>query len=126
HVDLMRRASGRRPCRPDAISGEVAAAKARSMFAAKHRGRDYTGSLGMKGGRTTPEPKPGQDGDFDDAVTGSISKRDRNALKAIAGEDGDFDDNDAEVTTGSITPKPLPTLVPPKTRSTSVFRDNPP
>jgi hypothetical protein len=126
HVDLMRRASGRRPCRPDAIPGEVAAAKARSMYAAKH-GRDYTGSIGLKGGRTTPESKAGNDGDFDDdAVTGSISKRDRSALKAIAGEDGDFDDSDAEVTTGSITPRPLPTLVPPKTRSNSVFRDNPP
>ena len=33
HVDLMRRASGRRPCRPDAIPGEVAAAKARSVYA---------------------------------------------------------------------------------------------
>jgi len=59
-------------------------------------------------------------------VTGSISKRDRNALKAIAGEDGDFDDDDAEVTTGSITPRPLPTLVPSKTKSISLFRDNPP
>jgi len=59
HVDLMRRASGRRPCRPDAISGEVAAAKARSMYAAKH-GREYTGSIGAKGGRMTPESKARQ------------------------------------------------------------------
>ena len=44
HVDLMRRESGRHPCRPDAIPGEVAAAKARSMFAAKH-GPAYTGSI---------------------------------------------------------------------------------
>src|SRR6185312_2845380 len=49
HVDLMRRESGRHPCRPDAIPGEVAAAKARSMFAAKH-GPAYTGSI------PTPEP----------------------------------------------------------------------
>jgi hypothetical protein len=111
HVDLMRRASGRRPCRPDAISGEVAAAKARSMYAGK-RGRDYTGSIAGKGD-----------------TTGSISAKDRNALKAIAGEDGDFDD-DEEVTTGSIgpmhTPSPLPTFVPSKTTRSSVFRDVPP
>jgi len=35
HVDLMRRASGRTPCRPNAIPGEVAAAKARAHYAAK-------------------------------------------------------------------------------------------
>ena len=33
HVDLMRRASGDRPCRPEAMSGEVAAAKARAVYA---------------------------------------------------------------------------------------------
>lgn len=109
HVDLMRRASGRRPCRPDAISGEVAAAKARSMFAGKRNNRDYTGSIGGKG-----------------ETTGSISQRDRNALMAIAGEDGEFDE-DEEVTTGSITKAPpLPTFVPSKTRSLSLFRDVPP
>src|SRR3569833_3317022 len=35
HVDLMRRASGRTPCRPNAIPGEVAAAKARTHYAAR-------------------------------------------------------------------------------------------
>ena len=44
HVDLMRRASGRRPCRPDAIPGEVAAAKARAGYAARHNPA-YTGSI---------------------------------------------------------------------------------
>jgi hypothetical protein len=44
HVDLMRRDSGRHPCRPDAISGEAAAAKARATYAAKH-GPAYTGSI---------------------------------------------------------------------------------
>lgn len=115
HVDLMRRASGRRPCRPDAIPGEVAAAKARSMYAGKRGRGDYTGSIGK--------------GD----TTGSISAKDRNALKAIAGEDGEFDD-DEEVTTGSIGPAhtpssslwSLPTFVPPKTSKSSVFRDVPP
>ncbi len=107
HVDLMRRASGRRPCRPDAIPGDVVAARARAVYAAKHGGRDYTGAIGDK----TPKgkvAKPGEDGEFDD-VTGSISKRDRDAIKAIAGEDGDFDDDD-EVTTGSVSgwPRPMP------------------
>jgi hypothetical protein len=113
HVDLMRRANGRRPCRPDAIPGEVAAAKARSMYAGK-RGRDTTGSIGGKFGGM---------GD----TTGSISTKDRNALSAIAGEDGDFDDDD-DVTTGSIapTPAPLPTFVPSKMSRPPVFRDVPP
>jgi hypothetical protein len=111
HVDLMRRASGRRPCRPDAISGDVAAAKARSMYAGKRGRGDYTGSIGGKG-----------------ETTGSISAKDRNALSAIAGEDGEFDD-DEEVTTGSIGPMhtpSLPTFVPPKTSRSQVFRDVPP
>jgi hypothetical protein len=111
HVDLMRRASGRRPCRPDAIPGDVVAAKARAVYAAKHGGRDYTGSISgktMRGKVATP----GEDGEDD--VTGSISSKDRNALKAIAGEDGDFDDDD-EVTTGSISGWPRP--MPPKPKS---------
>ena len=37
HVDLMRRASGDRPCRPEAMSGEVAAAKARATYAGRQR-----------------------------------------------------------------------------------------
>ena len=97
HVDLMRRASGRRPCRPDAIPGDVVAARARAVYASKHGGKDYTGAIGDR----TPKGKvarPGEDGEDD--VTGSISSRDRNALKAIAGEDGEFDDD--EMTTGSV------------------------
>ena len=45
HVDLMRRASGRRPCRPDAIPGDVVAAKARAVYAARHGAPAYTGSV---------------------------------------------------------------------------------
>ncbi len=109
HVDLMRRASGRRPCRPEAIPGDVVAAKARAVYASKQRNRDYTGSIGgkMRGKVATP----GDDGEDD--VTGSISSKDRNALKAIAGEDGEFDDDD-EVATGSITGWPRPMPVKPK------------
>lgn len=113
HVDLMRRASGRRPCRPDAIPGEVAAAKARSMYAGKRGRGDYTGSIS----------------DAKTGTVGAISQRDRNALSTIAGEDGEFDD-DEEVTTGSITPMrasaPLPTFVPSKASRSQVFRDVPP
>jgi hypothetical protein len=75
HVDLMRRESGRHPCRPDAIPGEVAAAKARSMYAAKQRGPAYTGSIAAKARDTEPLAVPGQDGYVageDDDDTGSI------------------------------------------------------
>jgi hypothetical protein len=71
HVDLMRRASGRTPCRPNPIPGEVAAAKqAQKSKYANHRN--------------------------DRMVTGSISGKDANksARHAIAGEDGEFDDED--------------------------------
>jgi len=59
HVDLMRRASGRHPCRPDAVPGEVAAAKARSLYAAKHNPA-YTGSITAQAGGTPAVP--GADG----------------------------------------------------------------
>jgi len=59
HVDLMRRASGRRPCRPDAIPGEVAAAKARAVYAARHNPA-YTGSI--TAAATGTAAIPGADG----------------------------------------------------------------
>jgi Extensin-like protein C-terminus len=45
HVDLMRRRPGYRPCRPDAIPGEVVAARVRAHYAAHHRAPAYTGSI---------------------------------------------------------------------------------
>jgi hypothetical protein len=63
HVDLMRRASGRRPCRPDAVPGEVVAARVRAHYA--NRAPSYTGSIPRK----TPsigDLIAGQDGEFDD------------------------------------------------------------
>ena len=66
HVDLMRRESGRHPCRPDAISGEVAAAKARATYAAKQHGPAYTGSIGSND--KLPVAVPGADGIADDKV----------------------------------------------------------
>jgi len=68
HVDLMRRADGRRPCRPDAIPGDVAAARARARYAAKHpftTGSIVAGHLTL-GGKPM-EAVPGADGyDEDD------------------------------------------------------------
>jgi hypothetical protein len=67
HVDLMRRASGNHPCRPEAIPGEVAAAQARARYANKH-GPLITGSLAKKLpalGKMI-EAIPGEDGDDDD------------------------------------------------------------
>jgi hypothetical protein len=62
HVDLMRRASGRRPCRPTAIPGQVAAARALQRSKYAHRGRDgdITSSIG---GKTAIA---GEDGEFED------------------------------------------------------------
>jgi len=73
HVDLMRRASGRRICEPSAIAGEVAAARAGGRFATQRYGD-----------RSDP------------AVTGSIASRprrreaaedDERRPSAVAGED---------------------------------------
>ena len=52
HVDLMRRASGRRICEPAAIPGEVVADRARSHYAAQHNGDPgTTGSITTKARR---------------------------------------------------------------------------
>jgi hypothetical protein len=49
HVDLMRRAGGRRVCEPGAISGEVVAARARAHYAAQHPSDPgVTGSIKSK------------------------------------------------------------------------------
>jgi hypothetical protein len=64
HVDLMRRASGNHPCRPDAIRGEDVAAKARAVYASKHRGPAYTGSLPTNPASGNPPfAVPGEDGE---------------------------------------------------------------
>ncbi len=73
HVDLMRRPSGERPCRPEAISGEVAAAKARAVYA-RQRGPAFTGAF-RKNIQTSRSPAavPGEDGyllDADDVLLG--------------------------------------------------------
>jgi hypothetical protein len=106
HVDLMRRESGRRPCRPDAIPGEVVAARARAVYAAHQRGPAYTGSIASKAAKDkAPVAIPGEDGyvadEDDDAPTGSITARPAKSNEAVPGADGEFDDD----VTGSI-PEP--------------------
>jgi len=75
HVDLMHHYNGRHICEPSAIPGEVAAAKARSQYAARHDGERYrdagvTGSIRAqkRGGEakaedddSLPEATPGAD-----------------------------------------------------------------
>jgi hypothetical protein len=107
HVDLMRRASGRRPCRPDAIPGEVVAARARAVYASKQHGPAYTGSIATRAASDkTPVAIPGEDGyvanEDDDAPTGSISASPVKSNAAVPGADGEFDDD----VTGSIPAKP--------------------
>jgi hypothetical protein len=96
HVDLMRRASGDRPCRPEAMTGEVAAAKARAAYASRQRGPAYTG-VARTNTRTTRFPKaiPGEDG-LDDILIDMQSRR------------GPTRGNDI---TGAIAPASAPTLV---------------
>jgi hypothetical protein len=69
HVDLMRHYDSRHICEPTAIPGEVAAARARSQFAARHYGDpNVTGSI-----RTRPHKSDdaAEDGDsLPDAVPG--------------------------------------------------------
>jgi hypothetical protein len=106
HVDLMRRSSGNHPCRPNAIPGEVVAAKARAVYASRQRGPAYTGSVSTKAASgNQPFAIPGEDGyvadeDGDAMVTGSIAAVPKKAQPAVPGADGEFDD--APEVAGSI------------------------
>ncbi len=62
HVDLMRRASGRHPCRPDAVRGEIVAAKARAHYANRRLSPPYTGSMRARGLALLPQTAAGEDG----------------------------------------------------------------
>lgn len=76
HLDLMRRRPGYRPCRPTAIKGEIVAARARAVYASRHRSPAYTGSIASKtAGETGPDAVAGADGEAngdDDDTTGSL------------------------------------------------------
>ena len=127
HVDLMRRKNGRRPCRPRAIKGEVVAARARAVYASKHGGAIYTGSIASQSSsqsssKALPQAVPGADGlddeDGDDSVTGSIptlgstsaSAKTKTEAKTGAktaystepGADGEFDADDVTGSIGSV------------------------
>jgi hypothetical protein len=97
HVDLMHRREGYRPCRPDAVRGEVVAARARAVYAAKHGTPGYTGSISkISKARRMPVAVPGEDGyvkDSDDDVTGSIGAVHRSGKEI----DHDFDAEQASV-----------------------------
>ena len=70
HVDLMRRASGRRICEPGAVSGDVVAARVRGHYAGNHDG--ITGSIpASHGARRVPYSAYGnEDRNLPDAVPG--------------------------------------------------------
>ncbi len=96
HVDLMHRRAGYRPCRPDAIPGEVVAARARAVYAAKHGAPAYTGSI-TKASKL-PIAVPGEDGyvaDADSDVTGSIA-----GAKKAAAIEPDFEEELEPVSPG--------------------------
>ena len=100
HVDLMRRASGRHPCRPDAVPGEVVASRARAIYASKQHTPTFTGSVPTVTAKITqPIAVPGADGyvadadAYDDVVTGSIPQKAKLSNVAIPGADGEFDDD---------------------------------
>jgi hypothetical protein len=75
HVDLMRRASGRRICQPGATSGDEVAALARSRYAGSRSDPGITGSIPTRRGerrhvpysaygdedRSLPDAVPGED-----------------------------------------------------------------
>jgi hypothetical protein len=105
HLDLMRRRAGYRPCRPTAIKGEVVAARARAVYAARHGG--YTGSIPDKTAHNKPDAVPGADGLDDDTVTGSIPRSGKKKTATAPAADGEVDDD----TTGSID-KGWPRLLP--------------
>jgi extensin-like protein len=77
HVDLMRRASGRRACNPNPVSGEEVAARVRGRHAGKRGDPSATGSVsprrqaGSRGvpdadnGARLPVAVPGADGEDD-------------------------------------------------------------
>jgi hypothetical protein len=68
HVDLMRRYNGRHICEPAAIPGEVAAARARSQYAAQHYGDPRsTGSIKARG---RADDRGSEDESLPDAVPG--------------------------------------------------------
>jgi hypothetical protein len=83
HVDLKQRSSGNTSCRPNPVSGEVAAARqAQKSKYANRRDPLITGSIGRKSKRS-------QDYAEDAETAGARGKK---IPIAVAGEDGDVED----------------------------------
>ena len=98
HVDLMRRSSGDRPCRPEAIPGEVAAAKARALYAGRQRGPAYTGAVAKT--HSPPAAIPGEDGYI---LDGDVVNRPASGRQSRAtGANVEFGDD----ITGTVAPPP--------------------
>jgi Extensin-like protein C-terminus len=115
HVDLMRRSSGERPCRPEAISGEVAAAKARAVYAGRQRGPAFTGAVQKNVQKSfSPAAVPGADGyllDADDVLLGLKPAVQRHGAAA----DIELDGNNI---TGTVVLAASPRATPKKIKST--------
>ena len=75
HVDLMRRASGRRICQPGAVAGDVVASRARTRYGSRDGG--ITGSIGTRRGDSARHAVPYSSYDNDD----------RGLPDAVPGED---------------------------------------
>ena len=75
HVDLMRHYNGRHVCEPSAIPGEVAAARARSQFAARHDGAHYN-DAGVTGSIKAPERERRYSGEDDDSLPEAVPGED--------------------------------------------------
>jgi hypothetical protein len=75
HVDLMRRASGRRICQPGAVPGDVVASRARARYGSRDSG--VTGSIGARRG----------DGGRHASSYSSYDTEDRGLPDAVPGED---------------------------------------
>jgi Extensin-like protein C-terminus len=72
HVDLMRHYNSRHICEPSAVPGEVAAARARSQFAAQHPGERY-GDPGVTGSISARLHKHAPDAEDDDRLPDAVA-----------------------------------------------------
>ena len=90
HVDLMRRASGRRICQPGAVDGELVAARARKdPLYARAAGRAAADPPLRSAGQPGSDPFAWRGDRRDPATTGSIAAR-RPGIKNPAAEDKDW------------------------------------
>jgi hypothetical protein len=73
HVDLMRHYNGRHICEPGAIPGEVAAARARQQFAARHYGEpSYSSGITGSIKSSAHARERGNSGEDDDSLPDAV------------------------------------------------------